>query len=371
MVNLSKQPWTSLKLLNCSTKRPSPMAKFSVHQPTLSMAYLRYLNFLSLSSPSLPEVKVIVFPSLRYAIQSSNAISNGVNSEWSTINALMVLHALVRPFQYFLNPKVAKEPIPPQLELIAKEILAPLLTLFHHLVEKAIATHSRKDLETEKILILICKCIYFAVSHMLYPSNSTTQAALDESASLLKKLVRSYMSSVVAPFLSSFYHDLICILGSLNLDHGGTSEYEYLLTLKTGKRALQIFCSLTTRHRKYCDKLMSDIINCVMKIVKFSSNVNRIVSLAFDVISHILETGPGWRLVSPHFSFLLESSILAALMLNEKDISEWEEDPEEYTWKNLPSELEEISGRMEDLFTAIKSAINLLGVVSMSKVGAR
>ncbi|KAK8495777.1 hypothetical protein V6N11_033680 [Hibiscus sabdariffa] len=348
------------------------MAKFSVHQPTLSMAYLRYLNFLSLSSPSLPNSWPVLVPELRYAIQSSNAISNGANSEWSTINALMVLHALVKPFQYFLNPKVAKEPIPPQLELIAKEILAPLLKLFHHLVEKAIATHSRKDLETEKILILICKCIYFALAPELAPVVDVSPQAV---AVIFGEVIYVVCCGSI---LSSFYHDLICILGSLNLDHGGTSEYEYLLTLKTGKRALQIFCSLTTRHRKYCDKLMSDIINCVLKIVKFSSNVNkldflseRIVSLAFDVISHILETGPGWRLVSPHFSFLLESSILAALMLNEKDISEWEEDPEEYTWKNLPYELEEISGRMEDLFTARKSAINLLGVVSMSKVGAR
>ena len=41
--------------------------------------------------------------------------------------------------QYFLNPKVAKEPVPPQLELIAKEILVPLLALFHHLVEKVVS----------------------------------------------------------------------------------------------------------------------------------------------------------------------------------------------------------------------------------------
>ncbi|TYI92538.1 hypothetical protein E1A91_D02G077100v1 [Gossypium mustelinum] len=287
-------------------------------------------------------------PDLRSAIQSSNVLSNGASSELSTINTLTVLHALVRPFQYFLNPKVAKEPVPPQLELIAKEILAPLLTVFHHLVEKARANHGRKDLETEKILLLICKCLYFAV--------------------------RSYMPSAVAPLLSSFCHDLIFILGSLSLDHGDTSEDEYLLRLKTGKRALLIFCSLTTRHRKYCDKLMQDIINCVLKIVKCSSNISkldflseRIVSLAFDAISHVLETGPGWRLVSPHFSFLLESAILPALMLNEKDMSEWEDDPEEYIRKNLPSELEEISGWREDLFTARKSAINLLGVVSMSK----
>lgn len=284
---------------------------------------------------------------LRSAIQSSNVISNGGNCEWSTVNTLTVLHALVRPFQYFLNPKVAKEPVPPQLELIAKEILSPLLTVFHHLVEKAIATDCRSEVETEKILLLTCKCLYFAV--------------------------RSYMPFAVTPLLPSFCHGLIRILDSLSLDHDDTSE-GYFLRLKTGKRALLIFCSLTTRHRKYTDKLMPDIINCVMKIVKCSSIVSkldflpeRIISLAFNVVSHVLETGPGWRLVSPHFSFLLESAILPALVLNEKDVLEWEEDAEEYIRKNLPSELEEISGWREDLFTARKSAINLLGVISMSK----
>jgi hypothetical protein len=40
--------------------------------------------------------------------------------------------------QYFLNPKVAKEPVPPQLELIAKEILVPLLAVFHQFVGKVL-----------------------------------------------------------------------------------------------------------------------------------------------------------------------------------------------------------------------------------------
>lgn len=38
--------------------------------------------------------------------------------------------------QYFLNPKVAVESVPSQLEQIAEEILIPLLVLFHNLVEK-------------------------------------------------------------------------------------------------------------------------------------------------------------------------------------------------------------------------------------------
>ncbi|GMP76154.1 hypothetical protein CsSME_00032952 [Camellia sinensis var. sinensis] len=186
--------------------------------------------------------------------------------------------------------------------------------------------------------------------------------------------VRSHMPSALAPHLSSFCRDLFGILDSLSFDGAITLEDGHLLRLKTGKRSLLIFCALVTRHRKLSDKLMPNIINCVSKIVKHSTNISkmdflseRIVSLAFDVISRVLETGPGWRLVSPHFSSLLNSAIFPALVMNEKDTTEWEEDPEEYMRKNLPSEIEEISGWKEDLFTARKSALNLLGVISMSK----
>lgn len=41
-------------------------------------------------------------PDLRTAIQNSNLINNGANCRWNTVNALIVLHALVRPFQVFL-----------------------------------------------------------------------------------------------------------------------------------------------------------------------------------------------------------------------------------------------------------------------------
>ncbi|KAI8561936.1 hypothetical protein RHMOL_Rhmol04G0380500 [Rhododendron molle] len=289
-----------------------------------------------------------IVPKLRAVIQTSDLINNGGSCEWKTINALTVLQSLIRPFQYFLNPKVAKEPVPPQLELIAQEILVPLLDLFHQRVEKALAIHSKREEETEKLLVILCKCMYLAV--------------------------RSHMPSALAPHLSSFCGDLFGILNSLSFDGDDAMEDGYFLRLKTGKRSLLIFCALVTRHRKLSDKLMPNIVNCVSKIVKHSTILSklefpseRIVSLAFDVLSRVLETGPGWRLVSPHFLSLLDSAIFPALIMNEKDTTEWEEDPEEYIRKNLPSELEEISGWKDDLFTARKSALNLLGVISMSK----
>lgn len=167
-------------------------------------------------------------PELASVIQNSSLISGAANCEWNTINALTVLHSLIRPFQYFLNPKVPKEPVPPQLELITKEILVPLLAVFHHFVEKALTVHGRTEAETERTLLIVCKCTYLAV--------------------------RSHMPSALAPLLPSFCCDLFRILGSLSFDHMDPLGEGYLLRLKTGKRSLLIFCALVTRHRKFSDK---------------------------------------------------------------------------------------------------------------------
>lgn len=285
---------------------------------------------------------------LRGIILKSDLIDKSGNCEWKTINALTILQSVIRPFQYFLDPKVAKEPVPPQLELIAQEILVPLLDVFHHCVKKILGNNADREEETEKLLLIICKCIFFAV--------------------------RSYMPSSLSPCLSSFCRDLFKILASLSFDGDVNMDNASLLRMKTGKRSLLILCSLVTRHRKVSDKLMPNIITSVLEIVKHSAIVSkldflseRVISLAFDVVSRVLETGPGWRLVSPHFSTLLNSAIFPALVLNDKDTSEWEEDADEYMRKNLPCELEEISGFKEDTFTTRKSALNLLGVMSLSK----
>ncbi|CAE5967604.1 unnamed protein product [Arabidopsis arenosa] len=286
-------------------------------------------------------------PELRSAIEKSSLISSS-NSSWSTVNPLMVLLTVVKPFQYFLQPKLAKEPVPQQLESITKEILVPLVSVLHRLIDKALTTHGWDELELEKTIHSICKCLYFSV--------------------------KSHMPSALSPLLGSFCRDMIRILDSLSFDWSVTPPEGYLIRSKAGKRSLLLFGTLVSRHRKYSDKLVPEIVNCSMKIVKHSSNISklgclteRIISLAFDVISRVMEIGPGWRLLSPHFSFLLDSAIFPALVLNERDISEWEEDADEFIRKNLPSELEEISGWRDDLFTARKSAMNLLGVLAMSK----
>ncbi|KAF2548202.1 hypothetical protein F2Q70_00023247 [Brassica cretica] len=211
----------------------------------------------------------------------------------------MVLLTVVKPFQYFLQPKLVKEPVPQQLESITNEILVPLVSVFHRLVDKALTTHEWGELEMEKTLHIISKCLYFSV--------------------------KSHMPSALSPLLGSFCRDMIRILDSLSFDWSVTPSDGYLLRLKTGKRSLLLFGTLVSRHRKYSDKLVPEIVKCSMKIVKHSSNISklgslteRIISLAFDVISRVMEIGPGWRLLSPHFSLLLDSAIFPALALNER-----------------------------------------------------
>lgn len=247
-----------------------------------------------------------------------------------------------------MNPKDPKEPVPPQLEQLANTIIVPLLAVFHRLVEQALSNHDGREVERDKILSIVCKCVYFCV--------------------------RSHMPSSLVPLLPTFCRDLIGILDSIKFEAAVSPEYGNVSRLKTTKRSLLIFCAFVTRHRKHTDKLMPHIIKCVLNIVNYSRNAHkldflseRIISLAFDVISHVLETGRGWRLVSPHFSTLIHSGIFPSLIMNEKDVAEWEDDPEEYIRKNLPSDLEEVSGWREDLYTARKSATNLLGVIAMSK----
>lgn len=119
----------------------------------------------------------------------------GAPSTWSLLLTFFFF------WQYFLNPKLAKEPVPPQLELIAKEIIVPMLSIFHCFVEKVVlipvlfhvfpistyhffinlhsngccgvkqvlANNYSTELDTEKILLIVCKCIFFSVSGTFLP----------------------------------------------------------------------------------------------------------------------------------------------------------------------------------------------------------
>ncbi|XP_071937700.1 uncharacterized protein [Coffea arabica] len=118
----------------------SSNSKFAV------LSYTLLLFFFILFLPQFRPIVAVEFvkndswpqlvPELREVIQDSDLVTRNAGSQWKTVHALTVFHSIIRPFQYFLNPKLPKEPVPPQLELIAQEILVPILALFHQLVEK-------------------------------------------------------------------------------------------------------------------------------------------------------------------------------------------------------------------------------------------
>ncbi|CAM6082528.1 unnamed protein product [Calypogeia fissa] len=286
-------------------------------------------------------------PALRTAIQNSDLVNGAAGAaELKTLNVLIAVQTITKPFQYFMDPTVAREPVPEQLELIGKELLAPLHGIFHHLVQQVAASKDEATAQHDNILLVLCKSFHLAI--------------------------KSHMPTTLLPYLGQWFQDIMVLLQMVVLEKK-LDEPEQLWRLKTWKRALQICCNLITRHRKHVDKYLPAMSHMALKIAgqgiikDLHPMQERIVSLGFDVISNILETGPGWRLMAPHFSNLLESAIFPALRLTEKDIAEWEEDEDEYLRKNLPSDLDEASGWKDDLLIPRQSAINLLGLIATSK----
>ncbi|KAL2650845.1 hypothetical protein R1flu_018973 [Riccia fluitans] len=287
-------------------------------------------------------------PAFRNAIQNSDLVNGAVeSSEFKTLNVLIGVQTIIKPFQYFMDPTVAREPVPQQLEDIGKELLVPLHSIFHHLVQQVAASKDEGAAAHDNILLVLCKSFHLAI--------------------------KSHMPASLATYLGHWFQDIMILLQLVVLDKKLDAP-EQIYRLKTWKRALQICCTLITRHRKYVDKYLPSMSHMALKLLSQSSSTKnlhpmqeRIISLAFDVVSNILETGPGWRLMAPHFSNLLESAIFPTLRLSEKDMAEWEEDEDEYLRKNLPSDMDEASGWKEDLLVPRQSAINLLGLIATSK----
>nr|PNR26439.1 hypothetical protein PHYPA_031014 [Physcomitrium patens] len=286
-------------------------------------------------------------PAFKAAIQSSNLLNTAGDAELRTLNVLIGVQTITKPFQYFLNPTVAHEPVPEQLELIANELLSPLHGIFHHLVQQVVASKEKGYAQHDNILHVLCKAMHLAL--------------------------KSHMPSALLATLGQWFYDFMLLLEVVALER--TMDLpEQLSRLKTWKRVLQICCNLISRHRKHVDKLLPAMSNAALKIVGRSASAkdlhlmqHRIVSLAFDLVANILETGPGWRLMAPHFSNLLETAIFPALIMTEKDLIEWGEDEDEYLRKNLPSDMDEASGWKEDLLTPRQSALNLLSLIATAK----
>ncbi|XP_024522406.1 uncharacterized protein LOC9646477 [Selaginella moellendorffii] len=287
-------------------------------------------------------------PALHNAVKNSDLVADGSTAPaYKTLNALLAIQAITKPFQYFLDPTVAREPVPPLLELISSDLLVPLHGFFHHLVEQALKSKEKGFAPHDNVLLVIAKTFHLAIG--------------------------SHMPASVLSCLKIWIGDVLALLDIVNVDQTMDLS-EQFSRLKVWKRCLQICCTLVARHRKHTEQFLSAISAASLKIVGSHTTgkdihvaQERIISLAFDLLANILETGPGWRLLSPQFSSLLEKSIVSALVLSQKDVADWNDDEDEYLRKNLPSDLDESCGWRDDLLTPRRSALNLLGVIATSK----
>ncbi|KAG6558222.1 hypothetical protein Mapa_000405 [Marchantia paleacea] len=146
-----------------------------------------------------------------------------------------------------------------------------------------------------------------------------------------------------------------------------TDEYRALKKGTCGS----LFCCLYQAQLEENDWYSSITPRRALKIVLqyadtevFQPMQERVVALAFDEIAKLVVTESGWRVVAPQLPSLFERAIFPALRFKEQDRLDWEEDEEDYLQKNLPMTLEIIG---EDHLTPRQSAVNLLGMIAMSK----
>ncbi|KAK3268738.1 hypothetical protein CYMTET_22772 [Cymbomonas tetramitiformis] len=223
-------------------------------------------------------------------LQNSNMMPGKQDSPISTENALIAVHTLLKPYKYFRNPQLAKEVAPAELEAITQSLLNPLFDIFHLLVGQAVASEAEGAAPHDHILNTLCKCFHHTV--------------------------QAYMPAALEPRLKGWMESMLRLLeGAAACPVAVAAQ---LPRGKVHKRCLQICISMVTRHRRKVDGQMQQMCAAAGKLVHATAAVTaastaerdeavagmqgRQMSLSFDLLARMLETGPGcvktatWRL---------------------------------------------------------------------------
>ena len=328
-----------------------------------------------------------LLPALCGAMQESNLMVGKETSRVRTANALTAVHTLLKPYKYFQNPGEAKEAAPPELEAIVKALLEPLLGMLGVLAggtlqaaaADAANAHgangptserpsdisvagkdandaSAKQRENDALLLVLLKCFHHTIA--------------------------AYMPIALTPSLRHWLEVLVKILERAPTFFArGVLRDEKMLTprRKAAKRAIQCLISLVTRHRKHVDKALPTLCSHATALAGALAarrasagaddepcpTASRTAAACFDLLARVAETAPGFKLLAPNFSRLLEQAIFPALRAAADDERDWEEDEEEYLRRNLPADaVDDVTGFNEELYAPRQSAANLLALLA-------
>ncbi|GJP36939.1 hypothetical protein CLOM_g21398 [Closterium sp. NIES-68] len=320
-----------------------------------------------------------LLPGLKAALQSSDLI-RAVDSAsaapgpsdpaaaFSTVTVLTVLRAVTKPYRYFLDPSKEKEPVPPVLETITSDLLLPLMPLMHHLITaQAQLSSPQAPSPHDEALLLILKTLHLSVqSHMPAAIRKNLDAIVPELLLLLSHCPATLAAAAAAAAAAAQEG----MEGGGGSAEGGAVVWE--VRLKASKRALQICQALASRHQKLANKHFPAMVDSIMGIVcnslwtnKPSSAARRVAAVAFNAISQVLDSAPGWKVVAPNFAHLLESAIFPVLCLRPHDLELWDEDEEEYVLRNLPTDLDDLDEI--DSYDPRQCAAHLLALIATSK----
>lgn len=168
-------------------------------------------------------------PALKIAIENIDLMNGSEASDMKALNCLLGLQIITKPFQYFLNPTMASEPVPEQLETISKELLVPFHGTFHQLVQQVATSKAAEYSQHDIILLVFCK----SLDHAL----------------------KSHMPSALLGSVDQWFTDLLSLLDSVVLEER-VDSLDKQPRLKIWKRSLQICCNMVSRHGVYVDKTL-------------------------------------------------------------------------------------------------------------------
>ena len=266
-------------------------------------------------------------------------------------NVIVAAHVLTRPFEHFRSPTVAREEAPPELELLATELLQPLMErVLAPRVAQGAAASDDDDRQCD-MLRLVVKTFF--------------------------RITKCYMPKGLEAHVGGWLNTLLAVLRP-NLcpddddddddedDDDDDDDESLSARWKLQKRALQTLLNFQDRHRKLYDGAAVAAAKLLVSAVQQQAAgarkplPDRVLALCFDALSRSAEHGTHQKLVLPHLGRLLEKAVFPAVCLSAADRELWFEDEEEYLARNL----DVADGLHEEHFTARRSALSFVEVLA-------
>ena len=287
---------------------------------------------------------------LQRALKASNLMPGADGALQSaspvlTLNVLVAVHTLLKPYQFFLDPSNAREKAPASMEAVVSQLFAPLLDIF-----KSVAVQHAAGVEAATPTL-----------HVLLKA--------------LHHCVKAYMPVTLRPRVGEWAEVARGVVATVPAALARGAE-----DCRAHKRAVQVLLALVTRHQAafsaaQLQSFAEAGFEAAKAVATAAAGADEALpgkwevcgAYCFDLLARLLETTSGWNLLQAHLGAIVASAALPALAMRPADAALWTEDGEEFMRRCLPCDSETSSGLGEDHYTLRLAALNLMGFIGKAR----